>query len=545
MTQNAKSSGPSNRADAALPTTPGGLSGRPWFAIAVLAAAVLGVIGLEAIENVEALAPIESRLAKFTTPFLRRVIVIGLASIALLVWFVLAAPVKRSTRLRVVAVLALIAVALGVVFRVDGFTGDVRPRVRFRFGAPVELQEASKAAEAEAAVNLGETTPQDFPEFLGAGRRATLASTELESDWKAQPPKLLWRQPIGAGWSSFAVVGNYAVTLEQRDDDELVSCYEVATGRLCWAYRHPGRFYAALAGLGPRSTPTVHQGKVYSLGALGHLACLDGATGKPLWTHEIVSENQAPMPQWGKSCSPLVYEGKVIVSAGGAEGKSLVAYDAEKGEVVWTAGDDSSSYSSPTIMTLGGKPQIVIVNERLVVGHDPADGRVLWKNVWPDDTKASPNVSQPLQVDDSHVLVTKGYGIGCALWKVDSAAGSVEELWRTNNMKTKFTNAVLKDGHAFGLDEGVLSCIDLSSGNKTWKRGKYGHGQLLLVGDLLLVQSETGDVALVEANPKKYVELARFAAVGGQSWNCPALAGNKLLVRTDEEAACYELPVKE
>lgn len=515
-----------------------GLTRTRWFPAGVIAAAVLGVVALELIENVDALAPVAARLSKFLTPFLCRVIVIGLASSALLVWFVLAAPARLATRLGVVGIAALAVAILCSVFTIEGFTGDVVPRLRFRFAAPVELPAAT-----QAATDFGATTPHDFPEFLGSGRRATPQNVGLAEDWQANPPKLLWRQPIGAGWSSFAIVGPYAVTQEQRDADELVTCYEVATGKLCWSYATPARFYAPLAGLGPRATPTVHDGKVYTLGALGHLACLEGATGKTLWTHDIVAENGAALPQWGKSCSPLVYDGLVIVSAGGREGKSLVAYDAATGKLRWAGGDDASSYSSPTVITLGGQPRIVIVNERYVTAHDPADGRVLWKQIWPDDTAASPNVSQPLSIDDQHILMSKGYGIGSALWKVDSAAGTVEELWRTNNMKTKFTNAVLHEGHAFGLDEGVLSCIDVRSGQRKWKKGKYGHGQVLLVGELLLVQSETGDVALVAADPQAYRELTRFAAVDGQSWNCPALAGNKLLVRTDQEAACYELPV--
>jgi outer membrane protein assembly factor BamB len=524
----------------ASPSVAGGLARAAWFPLAVVVLTVLAVGALEVIENVESFAPLASRLAKFLTPFLCRVIVIGSASIAILLWFVLAAPAGRATRLSALGIFVLVAAILSSVITIDGFTGDVVPRWRFRFAAPVKLPQAS-----HTAIDFGRTSAHDYPQYLGTDRRATVGGLTLATDWVAQPPQLLWRQPIGAGWSSFAVVGAYAVTQEQRDQDELVTCYEVATGRLCWSHATPARFYAPLAGLGPRATPTVHDGRVYALGALGSLACLEGATGKSLWTHDIVAENGAIMPQWGKSCSPLVYQDMVIVSAGGRNGKSLVAYDADTGEVRWAAGDDASSYSSPTVLTLNGQPRIVIVNERYVTAHDPADGRVLWKQIWPDDTAASPNVSQPLAVDDQHILLSKGYGVGSALWKVDSAAGSVEELWRANNMKTKFTNAVLLGDHAFGLDEGVLSCLEVRTGKKTWKKGKYGHGQVLLVGELLLVQSEKGDVALVKADPRAYRELTRFVAVSGQSWNCPALAGNRLLVRTDQEAACYELPTAE
>jgi len=222
-----------------------------------------------------------------------------------------------------------------------------------------------------------------------------------------------------------------------------------------------------------------------------------------------------------------------------------LAYDKGDGHLLWSGGDDASSYSSPTLMTLGGQPQIVILNARFVTGHDPSDGHVLWQHVWPDNDTATPNVSQPIAAGDDRVLMCKGYGVGSALWQIKQDGGkwTVEELWRHGNMKTKMTNAVVRDGMAYGLDEGILSCIDIASGAKKWKRGKYGHGQVLLIDDLLLVQSEQGDVALVGATPEAYRELTRFSAVSGQSWNYPALSGNKLLVRSDEEAACYELPL--
>ncbi|HTM52729.1 MAG TPA: PQQ-binding-like beta-propeller repeat protein [Pirellulales bacterium] len=511
------------------------------FPIVVIVLALAALIGLELIESVEALWPIESFLSKFMTPFLGRVIVVGLSLISLFLWFVLFSPFSWGTRLGGVAAAVLALVAAGATFKVEGYTGDIRPRIRLRWAAPPELPQAG----AES-IEFGPVSATDSPEFLGRGRRATIEGVRLAIDWVTNPPKQLWRQPIGAAWSSFATAGPYAVTQEQRGDYELVSCYEIASGKLRWAYASPGRFTAALAGLGPRATPTIDGGRVYALGALGNLVCLEGSTGKPIWSHDIVRENEGRLPQWGKSCSPLVYENAIIVSAGAEGGKSLVAYDKTDGHPLWSAGDEPSSYSSPTLVTLAGQPQILLVGAQNIVAHDPTDGHVLWQHVWPENDTSTPNVSQPLAVGDDRLLLSKGYGVGSALWHIkrDGDQWSVEELWRNANMKTKMTNAVLRDGFAYGLDEGILSCIDVATGSKKWKRGKYGHGQVLLVGDLLLVQSEQGDVALVAADPAGYRELSRFAAISGQSWNYPALAGNKLLVRSEQEAACYELPLE-
>jgi outer membrane protein assembly factor BamB len=517
-----------------LPTNPDGKR-VVWPAVVLVLLEVVALGALQYADRSELLSPANAFLAMFST--------VGLSTILLFLWFVLLAPVSRDLRRRAAIVgVALLAIAVAMV-RVEGVSGDIMPRLRFRWLRHADELLPTAEGESTADVDLTATTLDDVPEFLGAGRLATWPNVELDRDWSAHPPRKLWKQPIGAGWSSFAVVGPYCLTQEQRGEEELITCYEIETGKLRWAHATPVRFHETLAGVGPRATPTVHEGRVYAMGALGHVACLDGATGKPLWQHDVLAENHAYSPQWGKSCSPLVYENLVIVSAGGANGHSLVAYDKQNGQTVWSGGDDFASYSSPTVFTLDGQRQIVMVNSTTVTGHDPSNGRVLWQHAWPEEGRASPNVSQPIAVGGDRVLLTKGYGIGSALWQIkhDGDAWGVEVLWRNNNLKTKFTNAVVHDGFAYGLDEGILSCVDVDRGTRKWKKGKYNHGQVLLVGDLLLVQSEQGEIALVEATPDAYRELARFFAVDGQTWNYPVLSGRRLLVRSDIEAACYEV----
>lgn len=508
--------------------------------VAIVVVVAVGLAIIQGLEQIDRIPPAEAFLAKASLT--------ALGAVLLFVWLLVVGPWSRRSRTGVgVAALVAIAVLLGAL-RLDGVSGDIMPRLRFRWTPRDDEKLPSVASEAanHGEVNLAETTPDDSPEFMGRGRLASWSDTKLDRDWAAHPPKLIWRRPIGAGWSSFAVVGHYGVTQEQRGPDELVSCYDINDGKVLWAHSTPVRFYAAIAGVGPRSTPTIHDGKVYALGAMGHLVCLDGATGREIWKHQIVEENGGNVPEWGKSCAPLVYENKVIVSAGGPDGKSLVAYDAHDGKLVWSAGDDPSGYSSPTVLTLCGVPQIVIINAATVVSHDPADGHVLWSRPWPEDGLASPNVAQPIAIGENRLLVSKGYSLGSALWELDHADGKwqTKQMWRNKrNLKTKFTSAVVRDGYAYALDENVLACVEVANGKNRWREGRFNHGQVLLVGDLLLVQSETGDVALVEASPAGYHELGRIAAVTGQSWNYPTLVGNRLLVRTEQEAACYELPL--
>lgn len=510
-----------------------------WFPFGIIAAEAIGLIVIQWLKNAEIVDPANS--------FMAMMALVALGSLLLFLWFVFLSPASPTLRRRTGIVGVVLLVAAVSTLRIDRISGDIHATLQWRWipRADEALPKASEVAAKEATVDLTATTPYDSPQFMGQDRKATITGVELVRDWSKDSPKLLWRQPIGAGWSSYAVVGHFGVTQEQRGEEELVTCYDLNDGQLQWAQSTPVRFYEIAAGIGPRATPVIDEGKVYALGAVGHLYCLDGKTGDVIWQRQIVEETGAAMPVWGKSGSPLLYQNLVIVSAGGPQGKSLVAYDKSNGDPVWRSGSDASSYSSPALLTLCGVPQIVMINETKTSGHDPADGRMLWEQSWPGDGPASPNVAQPLAVGDDRLLLTKGYGVGSTLWQFKLAGDkwSIEPLWKNNNLKTKMTSAVVRGGYAYGLDEGTLTCLEIDTGKRMWKRGRYGHGQVLLVDDLLLVQSESGEIALVEASPQAFRELTRATVVEGQSWNYPVLFGNRLLVRTEQQAACYELPV--
>ncbi|HEY6552979.1 MAG TPA: PQQ-binding-like beta-propeller repeat protein, partial [Vicinamibacteria bacterium] len=235
---------------------------------------------------------------------------------------------------------------------------------------------------------------------------------------------------------------------------------------------------------------------------------------------------------------------RVVVSPGGRDGRSLVAYRAESGEPLWAAGHDRQGYSSATIATVAGRRQILIFNGQSVAGHDASTGALLWEQPWP---KEQPNVAQPLPLEDGRVLFSAGYGVGSKLYAI--AAAPDESLkstlvWESPRLKSKFANMFVHDGFVYGFDDGVFSCLDPKDGQRKWRAGRYGHGQAILVGGLFLIQTEEGEVVLVEPNPEGLKELTRFTAFDGKTWNPPALAGNRLYVRNDREAAAFELPVE-
>ena len=460
-------------------------------------------------------------------------------------------------RAPLVVVLGVIAILVATC-RIESVSGNLGVwRLRWRWAPHDDELLAAKAATATPqTVALNETTDDDFPQFLGPQRSGSVDRVVLARDWTT-PPRRLWKQPIGAGHSAFAVVNGYAVTLEQRGENELLTCYDLKTGDLKWSDAVAARHRTAFGGTGPRSTPTIYEGNVYAIGATGNFRCVDGATGHRLWEKnlrqecEVSEDEEAKAIAWGRAGSPLIVDHLVIVPGGGpANGKriSLLAYDKDSGERVWQGGDDQIGYASPSVVRLGGVRQILIVNEASISSHDPASGAMLWAHNWPGTSNMSANASQAIAVGDDRVFVSKGYTGGAELFHVardDAGHWSTKSIWQNKKVvQTKFCNVVIHDGFVYGLSDGVLECVELDTGKRRWKQGHYGHGQILKVSDLLLVVGESGEVTLVELSPEGHHPLGSFQAIEGQTWNNPSLYGRYLLVRNSEEAACYELPLR-
>jgi outer membrane protein assembly factor BamB len=348
------------------------------------------------------------------------------------------------------------------------------------------------------------------------------------------------------GWSGFAVSGGCAVTQEQRGENELVVCYAFDSGALLWAHTNCVRFSEPMGGDGPRATPTIADARVYALGATGILDCLSLDTGKLIWTHDILKENSIPNTPFGKCSSPLRLDDLVVVTGGMAGKGTLLAYRSADGASAWQTGGDQASFTSPMVATLGGKRQILSVNSANVCGYDPKDGHPLWQYAWGNDKW--PKCAQPVVLDNNRILLSASFQNPTTLLRVTRGSDGkfvVNEIWKNHNLKAAYNNIVTRNGCAYGLDDGILVCLDLATGERKWKDGRYGKGQILLVGDLLLIQTEPGPIALVQANPSGFHELASIPALHAKAWNTPALAGPYLLVRNDQEAACYKLPQRE
>ena len=490
-------------------------------------------------------------------------VILGAMEVGVYVWIRVYSGLTLVRQITLICLFVTAQAAVHLLVRLDGFTGDARPIWTWRWvKMPQEIFAESHPErpkeEQSKAIDLASTTLWDSPGFRGQGRMGNMATKELATDWGAHPPRLLWRHSIGSGWSTFAVVGDYCVTQEQRGEDEAVVCYDVKSGREVWEQRDLAHFYEATGDEGPRATPTIHQGRVYALGATGVLNCLEGSNGRRVWSVNILEESGAANRLFGMAGSPLVVETVapekktlVVVSPGG-KGSALAAYDAETGKRVWHGGDADASYSSPQLAELVGRRQVLSFNAEGLFAHDLADGRPLWTVPWISNPAERNNVCQPILWSSSvngegdSVFISSGYNMGSALFEISRQGDewSVSERWQNRSLKAKFSSVILRDGYVYGLDGASLACLDIATGERKWKAGHYGYGQVVLTDNRLLVQLESGEIALVAASPENHHELARFTALSSRTWNHPVLAGNVLLVRNDREAACYELPLK-
>ncbi len=473
------------------------------------------------------------------------VLLLGLLSLlAFGLGWALGHPGRRWRRLGALLLAGLVLGAVGrLLLRYDGSAdGTALPRLAWRWQAGPLPPKLAPPPAAASAVSPAPEGLEDWPGFMGPGGDGQLPAPDWQTDWRAHPPREVWRQPAGLGWSGFAVTGNRAITQEQRGDDECVACYEACSGRLLWLHAERTRFSEPLGGDGPRATPAVAaDGRtVFTLGGTGVLNCLEVATGRLIWRREVLAETGSANLTYGKSGSPLLVNGWVVVT-GGAAGPTLLAFRQDDGAPVWKGGDEPASYSTPALRTLAGRAQLVSVNAGSVTGHDPATGAVWWRFAWPGDY---PKVGQPCAAGPDRLLVTASYGQKSHLIEVRAGAGqalTAEAVWTASSPRTKFSSATRVGERAYALDEGTLVALDLRRGERLWRQGRYGFGQHLQVGCLLLIQAESGEVVLVEPEGQGARELGRLRALSSKTWNPPTLAGRWLLLRNDREMVAYEL----
>jgi outer membrane protein assembly factor BamB len=521
---------PNPRNQQTSPAEPTGI--RWWPAIVILALATAAVVWVQ---------------AQSDWPFQKRNLTslpIVIVSVALLLaWWVFFSRASRAWRFGITLGLVLCLGAGAALFRIRGVSGDLVPILEYRWAQPASNPNSASPATSTLASTAepSRAGTNEFPQFYGPNRDGVLPGPNLETNWTTHPPTEIWRRKVGAAWSGLVIVGDLCLTQEQRGETECVVAYDLATGRERWIHSDPAHYRTTIAGEGPRATPAVVSNRVFAAGSTGILNALELESGQFIWSRNVVTESGGQVPEWGFTSSPLVVDGRVIVHGGEGAGKLLFAFDADDGQPVWSAGTANPSYASPTLATLADTRQILVFTRRVVSGHNPATGAPLWELPY-----ESGNVvcATPVVIDAQRVLFSSGYGRGADLIELTREATGVltaRRVWKSIRMKSKFAHLYARGGYLFGLDDGMFACVDLKDGSKRWKEGRYGHGQGLLVGDLYLLMAESGQLVLLRPTPDGPNELARFRVFNDKTWNPIALAGDLLLVRNDQEAACLRL----
>ncbi len=494
--------------------------------------------------------------------------VVSALALALVLWWLLGGGRKWSIVRRRLVVLLVLGLGYRFTFRFENFEGDMMPRFAWRWTPtaaeklaeflgknPALAAETIQTAQEPSPKNLPDAeasnsakvdepqlliTDRDWPAFRGAARDGSVTDPEARFDW-SKAPQELWRHPIGAGWSSFSVVDKFAFTQEQRGESEVVVCYEAETGKQVWVHSDSAKFDEPMGGPGPRATPTIHASKVYALGATGILNCLDALTGKSVWRRKILEDAGAKNIDWAMAGSPLVLDDWIVVNPGGPDGRGVVAYHHLTGERVWSGGSDQASYAAPKLATLAGTRQVLIFDGIGLAGHSVENGQQLWKLDWSNNPKV--NAIEPAIIDEQSLLIGSGYDRGGALVRIerDGEKWKASTAWTVKQFRLKFNAPVVRDGFGYGLDERVMVCVELKDGAVKWRNGRYGYGQILRVGEEIVVLAESGEVAIVKATSERYEEVLKFPAISGKTWNHPVVCRDLLLVRNGEEAACFRL----
>lgn len=386
----------------------------------------------------------------------------------------------------------------------------------------------------------------DWPQFRGPDLNGLARVSSLNTDWQAHPPKELWRVAISdSGYAAPAVVAGRAYVLDHQGNEDVIRALGVADGKEIWTFRYADSA-SPVGGYGfTRPTPTVANGRLYTISATGKIHCLDAETGKLIWKREL-SEFKGHRPNWGYAASPLLHDGKLIVCPGGSPA-SIAALDPQTGKTLWTSGTDGSAYSTPVPATLNGVPQYLVFSQTSLNGYAMKDGKRLWTFPW--KTSYDVNASSPIVVGENAVFLSSGYNVGAAVLEIGTAGVAPRVRWKDPVIQQHFNSAVLFGGHLYSTtDPGDLVCVDAQTGKALWRHGGFEKGGIVgLVGEaatpgaLMALTGNGGELVLVAMSPEKYAELGRIKPLSGQCWTAPVVADGKVFVRSQKELVCLSI----
>ena len=383
--------------------------------------------------------------------------------------------------------------------------------------------------------------PPDWHQWRGANRDGVSREAGVLKSWDGAGAKLLWRIPLGDGFSGVSIADGRAYTVYAKRKDEIVVCLDATNGKELWRYVIDERFKSPDGGDGARSTPTVDGDRVYALSAHGRLVALNAQNGKALWTCDFRSVFSSETPRYGFCTSAIVQGDLLLLQTGGTRDNALVAFDKHSGKIVWSCEDDPCGYSSPITATLSEKRQTVFFTGRGLVSVSPKTGTVYWRYDW--QTPSNINAATPVFVPPDRIFISSGYDIGAAVVHIKGIDGKLvaTTVWKSRVMKNHFSSSIYQNGYLYGFDNAVLKCIDAVTGREQWVTRGFGRGTLIYADGCLIILGENGNLALAKATPTEYEQLAETQLLKGRCWTLPTLSGGKLYLRNMEELVCLEL----
>ncbi|MFN3650525.1 MAG: PQQ-binding-like beta-propeller repeat protein [Armatimonadota bacterium] len=387
----------------------------------------------------------------------------------------------------------------------------------------------------------GAARAEDWPHWRGPRRDGISREAGLVKSWPASGPKIAWEKDLTGGWSTPSVVGGKLYVTTEDNKEEIVLCLDAATGKPVWEYRYPcdydqhpsldQRFKS-----GPRSSPTVDDGHIYTLGTTGLLHCLDAASGKPVWKTDLLAMAKTEAPIAGYCSSPMIEGDTLYVNPGGA-GTSVAALNKKDGRVLWQTGDDAMGYATPVLLESQGVRQVLYFTGGGLVSVSPTDGKPLWRFDW--KTPFDLNVATPIH-HNGEVFISTNYGRGCALLRLKGAA-QPEEVYRSANMQNHFATSVLWDGHLYGLSNDRLRCVEWATGEVKWDQRGIGRGSVMIADGQLIILGERGELILAELSPIAFTEKARWRALNAPCWSPPSLANGLLYIRNEDKLIAVDM----
>ncbi|BBM83750.1 PQQ-like beta-propeller repeat protein [Candidatus Uabimicrobium amorphum] len=379
----------------------------------------------------------------------------------------------------------------------------------------------------------------DWPYFLGQDLNGISKETQISKNWKVKQPQKLWEVKIGDGYSGITVVGDLVYTAYGKNREEY--CIAVKNGEVVWK-KVIGPYFYSRIGSGPRTTPTIHEGRLYIVGAYGDFHCLDAKTGKTLWNFNILRKFKTKNLKWGMCSSPVIYKHMLLYNVGGNNGNSIVALDQKTGNTLWQSGSDSASYATPTIAKICGEDQAIFFTGNGLYTVDPNNGKYLWSFSWP----VYKNAATPICRGD-YVFLSSSYGQGAGALlhiKKNGNKYNVRQIWKNRRFKNHYTTSILWQDHLYGFHNNIFTCVNFNNGGNTWVQRGFKKGLLIATNDgHAVVLGQAGNLALVKLNPQRYIELGTYKPFG-KNTNClviPTLANGMLYVRDNERLICLDI----